>query len=257
MKRPKIKKALVFLVLAPLAFVTLLLIEALLALSGGTEPFKNPSRQPRRLGTHGPALVYVVMGDSTAAGQGGAYERGIALQTAAYLSQSRRVTLTNLSVSGATTDDILRSQLPAALRLKPDIVLLSVGANDVTRLTSGTTLKRSLARIVDRLRESRCDTRIVLTGAPAMGTVRRFAQPLRWVAGLRSSRVNRVFASLIAERQLVWARIAQETGPLFARDATLFAPDRFHPNERGYAAWVPVINAALDEALNQQPISSC
>jgi lysophospholipase L1-like esterase len=47
---------------------------------------------------------------------------------------------------------------------------------------------------------------------------------------------------------VTFAPIAEQTGPLFARDKTLFDSDEFHPNDRGYATWIPVIDRALDEA---------
>ena len=49
------------------------------------------------------------------------------------------------------------------------------------------------------------------------------------------------------------APIAERTGPSFRKDRTLFAADRFHPNARGYALWIAVINDALDAAIARQP----
>jgi lysophospholipase L1-like esterase len=62
--------------------------------------------------------------------------------------------------------------------------------------------------------------------------------------------VNQMFVSEAAELGLTFAPIAKETGPLFRNDRTLFAPDDFHPNDRGYATWIPLLNHALHEALH-------
>jgi hypothetical protein len=48
----------------------------------GSREFQNPSHEPRTFGSVGRALTYVVMGDSTAAGRGGDYGKGIAVSTA-------------------------------------------------------------------------------------------------------------------------------------------------------------------------------
>src|SRR6476660_8507001 len=88
------------------------------------ETFHNPSRDTLRFGTSGSTLAYVVLGDSTAAGQGAPYENGIAVLTARELAKTRTVMLTNLAISGARTRDILAVQLPAAERLRPDLVLI-------------------------------------------------------------------------------------------------------------------------------------
>lgn len=241
------------LLVAIVVLLLVLVVEALLAARGRREPFENPSRSQRMFGERGPALAYAVIGDSTSAGQGGDYERGIALATARHLARERRVTLVNASISGARADDVASEQVEIAAAQAPDVALLAFGANDVIRLTTLRTVRAATETIVERLVAANCDIKIVLTGAPAMGAVPRFAQPLRWVAGLRTRQVNRAIAAIVAERRLTPAPISAETGPLFARDPRLFAADRFHPNERGYATWVPVLTRALDRALEGQP----
>lgn len=234
--------------------VALLLAEIVLASRGQREPFENPSRAPRELGQTGPELTYVVLGDSTSAGQGGEYERGIAISTARHLAaRGRRVRLVNLSVAGAQAEDVAMEQLQAAMRLRPDVVLVSVGANDVVRLSGRRTVRAAMGSIVDGLVTARCEVKIVITGAPDMGATPRFAQPLRWIAGARTKQLNQVFDLVVAERALTLAPIADVTGPLFRRDRTLFAADRFHPSDRGYGAWTPVLTRSLDAALAAQP----
>src|SRR3954451_19239022 len=114
------------------------------------ETFRNPTRDTLQLGASGPTLAYVVLGDSTAAGQGATYEDGIAVLTARELAKTRIVMLTNLAVSGAKTRDVLAVQLPAAERTRPDLVLISVGANDVTHLTRIRSVRFSIVRIIHR-----------------------------------------------------------------------------------------------------------
>ena len=224
-------------------------VEALLAIPGPDDHFHNPGAQPMHFGGPGKPLLYVVMGDSTAAGRGAPYADGIAVQTARHLARSRPVTLVNLAVSGAKIGDVVRDQLPTALRLKPDVVLLAVGANDATHFISSRSIGADLTTILNGLEAARPGVRIVLTGSPDVGTARRFAQPLRWLAGVETARVNTILEPIGRQHGAVWAPIARVTGPLFARDPTLFAVDRFHPNARGYATWLPVLDSGLDKAL--------
>ncbi|MDQ2798130.1 MAG: SGNH/GDSL hydrolase family protein [Armatimonadota bacterium] len=239
---------------APVLCLLVLGVEALIAIPGPDDHFHNPDRKPVRLGEPGKAWTYVVLGDSTGAGRGGHYETGIAMQTARHLARVRPIVLVNLAVSGAKVRDVERDQLPAALRLNPDVVLLAIGANDVTHFTSSGRIQAGLSTILTALAQARPGVRVVLTGSPDVGSVRRFAQPLRWVAGLETRRVNHVVDAVIAAAQsrresVVLAPIAEDIGPQFRKDAGLLAPDRFHPNDRGYALWVPVLNAALDKLL--------
>ena len=233
------------------ALLALLVVEALLARRGPTVAFTPPSPAPRTLGS-GPALDYVVLGDSTAAGQGAPYHRGIALATARHLAHTHRVTLTNLAISGARMRDVERYQLPDAVERRPDVVLIAAGANDVTGLTRVNTVTRSLDAVVRRLRSANPQVAIVVTGSPDMGSIPRLAQPLRAVAGWRTRQMNAAIANLARSRGVVLAPIARETGPIFRRDDGLFAADRYHPDAGGYATWIPVLNTALDAALRSR-----
>jgi acyl-CoA thioesterase-1 len=237
---------------AATAFVGSIVVEISLAVYGrhGVTPCINPSHSPVHFGNIGPNVTFVVIGDSTAAGRGADYADGIAIGVAKHLAVNRNVTLVNLAFSGAVAEDVVRSQLAEAVQLRPDIVLLSVGANDATHFTSAEMLRHELEEIIDRLRRAQPAVRIVVTGCPQMGSVPRFLQPLRWFAGTQTARLNAVFATVVASRPIVWAHIADRTGPIFAKDPTLFAPDNFHPNARGYAVWISVIDQALDRALD-------
>lgn len=197
----------------------------------------------------GQSLSFLILGDSTAVGQGGDYSKGIAISAAELLAESRTVTYQNFAVSGARVNDALQKQLPQTAGLKPDIVLISVGANDVTHMTSLKAVKSDTIKIIDQLRKQNADVKIILTGSPQMGSVLRFPQPSKLLARLQTDRINTVFETIVKEKELIFAPIAQETGPIFLRDPSLFAEDKFHPNNAGYATWKPVITEALERAL--------
>ena len=145
--------------------------------------------------------------------------------------------------------DVRRLQLADVEALRPDIVLLSAGANDVTHLTPVGSMRRDLREIVQRLRAVNPAVRIVITGSPDMGAPPRIPWLLRGLASHRTKVTNRMFEREAAEQQLTFAPIARTTGPLFRADHSLFAADRFHPNDRGYATWFPALHQALAEAL--------
>ena len=190
---------------------------------------------PLTFGSSGELVRYVVLGDSTAAGVGAAAEDGIAIRTAQHLGLTRRVAMRNLGVSGARMRDVLEQQLPEAEAFVPDLVLISAGANDVTHLTPIPSMRRRLQHTVSRLRAANPSVRIVVTGAPDMGSPPRIPFGLRWAASLRTMMVNRMFRAEARTLSIVFAPIAERTGPLFRSDRTLFHADRFHPNARGYA----------------------
>jgi len=247
-------KVLILLAALFFVFIGILIIEGIIASLGEREQFTNPKRESQTFGQKGDKLRYLVMGDSTGAGQGADYSQGIAVVTAKNLAQKYQVEFLNTSISGAQVKDVLSDQLEVGLKFNPDLVLISIGANDVTGRTSLSTVESQLDQLISKILESNCKAKIVLTASPDMGTAPRFAQPLRYVAGLQSQRINKVFDKIILKYNLTLAPIAKETGPLFKKDKSLFAEDRFHPNERGYATWITVLNPILEDTLTSQPL---
>ncbi len=201
----------------------------------------------------GRPLNYVVMGDSTSIGQGVDYADSIGPLSVAHLAKQYRVTYTNVGISGATTRDTLVKQVSAATAHKPDLVLLSVGANDATHFKTGSSVHQAMDQITDALIADNCHVKIVLTGSPAMGSVSRLPWPIKQLMGLRARQINHAYAPVIADKQLTFAGLADKTGAAFMHHPEYFAADNFHPNKAGYAIWAPVINAALDQALASQP----
>lgn len=236
-----------------LLLALIILAQILIARRNPPEDFMNSSTKPLEFGAGDKSLRYAVMGDSTAAGQGADYDQGIAARSAKHLAKNQPVTMVNFGRSGAKTADVLQNQLPEAVKVQPDLVLVSTGANDVTTLARPRKAKRDLRKIVDKLIEANCSVKIVITGAPDMGSIPRFAQPLRFVAGLATIRYNRIVLPLADEKNITLAPIAAETGQTFRENPDLFANDKFHPNEEGYALWAKTINPALDEAVSSQP----
>ena len=86
-----------------------------------------------------------------------------------------------------------------------------------------------------------------------MGASPRIPFGLGWLTDLRTRQLNVIFQRAVRERHLTFAPIALKTGPQFRRDRSLFAADLFHPSDRGYLVWIPVLNDAIDEALASQP----
>lgn len=218
---------------------------ALIAFNGSHVEIPTIPRNEQTEGS-GAALRYAIMGDSTTVGQGAAYQNGYAVATAQYLARTNTVTWKNLGVSGAKARDVRTKQLPDALTFRADVVLIAVGANDALRMTTANTVKHDMAQTIDALRKQNPRIRIVITGAPAMGTIPRFPWPFRQFVGARAEAINTLIEKLAVERHVTFAPIAKETAAIYRAHPEYFAADKFHPNDQGYLPWVPVLIAALD-----------
>ncbi|HEX5144270.1 MAG TPA: SGNH/GDSL hydrolase family protein [Mycobacterium sp.] len=103
---------------------------------------------------------YVALGDSQTEGLWDGDDSsglaGFADRLAARLEQhSPALLYANLAVRGHRVIDVLDSQLPQALSMKPDLITVCIGMNDVTR--PGRTFDRAmadLATVYDRLADS-------------------------------------------------------------------------------------------------------
>ncbi len=190
------------------------------------------------------------LGDSTAAGVGASSaEQAVSRQVARRLG--RPVQLEVLAVSGARVGDVADQQVPR-ITGRPDLILVSVGANDATHLTSLTDVADRYTRLLDRLPPG---VPVVVLGVPDLGGATRLAQPLRSLAVVRGGQVDRIVRDLASSRGAAYVNLARETGPSFRADPDAnLAADHYHPSDAGYAVWAdaitPVVRWALERAAH-------
>lgn len=199
----------------------------------------------------GPApITFVVLGDSTAAGVGAgspakAYPSLLARRLA---EDGHTVRLIALGVSGARVSDVLSDQLPEALRTRPDLVFVGIGANDVTHLTSLDDIRRDTEALLEELEAT--GATVVIAGPPDMRAP-AFLPPLRSLAGWRGRAVADAIEEVAADNEVAVVELARVTGPLFAEDPDRFhSRDDFHPSAAGYELWADAIYPVLEDALN-------
>jgi lysophospholipase L1-like esterase len=239
----------ILIILFGVLLVVILVNTLVVIFSGKAVPAPTIPREEAKLGS-GPELRYLILGDSTTIAQGSDYEDGYVVHTSENLSKDYEVSYRNYGVSGAVTKDVLTLQLPNIKDFKPDIVLVAVGANDVTHLTSTGSIKQDAQSIITQLKKLNREVKIVFTGSASMGDVKRFPWPTSWLARLRTSQVNKSFLEVIESNDNVsFAYIARETGEQFAQNPQYFAEDNFHPNAQGYAVWTEVLNREIQRAL--------
>jgi lysophospholipase L1-like esterase len=189
------------------------------------------------------------IGDSTAAGVGSSSgDMAVSRQVGRRLADEldRPIVLQVVAVSGARVDDVVTQQLA---RVDPgaDVVFLSVGANDVTHVTSTGTFAEQYRTMLDGLPS---EAAVIAIGVPDLGSVTRLAQPLRAVAGWRGSTYDVIAADEAGRAGATRVDLAAGTGPAFRADPDrLLAADHYHPSDAGYAVWADVIVPVALERL--------
>lgn len=191
----------------------------------------------------GEPLRLLAIGDSIIAGVGAErLERALVGQTAAALAErlGRRVDWSALGQTGLRSDALL-NELLGRLPVQPaDVILISIGVNDVTGLRSLRRWRRNLRELIHWLSTYSPDAVLCFGGLPPMGTFPLLPQPLRAVIGLRARSFDAEAASIVAESpRAVHVPVA------FTPRPELFSGDGYHPSEAGYAGYAQAVADAV------------
>lgn len=191
-------------------------------------------------------LRVVWLGDSLAAGLGADDPADTpALATAEALRMDCHISV--LAVPGAKMADVLDTQIPALVSLdapetRPDLVVIAVGANDVSAVTPRADFVADLHHVLTACHP----TPVLLLSLPDIGCATRLGQPLRTVAAARARWLDRAQRSTAARfDNVVRVDIASlPPGVTRAQARTMLCADRFHPSGAGYRVWADRIAAA-------------
>jgi lysophospholipase L1-like esterase len=199
-------------------------------------------------------LHLAVLGDSIAYGQGATRPADtLAARLAADLNAAGMPTDFRVYAVPGARSDALAAQVRRAAARPPDVALVVVGANDLTAVVPPQLAARLLGEAVTALREM--GAQVVVAPAPDLSAVPGVPASMRAVvrAGSNALRAAQTRAALAAGARV--ADSAESTSAHFARDASLFARDRFHPSSAGYAviaaALAPAVRAAGAQALRR------
>lgn len=181
-------------------------------------------------------LLYVAIGDSAAQGVGASRPgRSYVGLVAEHLRNrtGRTVRVVNLSISGARLREAIDLQLPPLRRLRPDIVTVAIGANDVASFDRDR-FARELGEVFDSL--------------PA-GTIVAEVPSFYLGAAERNARIaNAIVHTLAAEHGFEVAPLHSTTRRQGAARYAFnqVSADFFHPNDRGYRVWASAFLPAVD-----------
>jgi acyl-CoA thioesterase-1 len=198
-----------------------------------------------------PDPLYVALGDSTAAGvgarSGGGYPERLVARLQPRVGALR---LINLGESGATTADVLETQVPRALLTRPRLITLGIGINDVGLQLPDDAFALNLEETVVPLR--RLAAPIVICNIPDLALAPAVARlvPVH-VYEKRIELFNEHIAATAARHGLAlvdlysWSREALPGRP------ELFSPDGFHPSALGYEVWAERMAPHIEPLFGQ------
>ena len=186
-------------------------------------------------------FIYLALGDSVAQGIGASSpQKSYVGQIAQHIEKTtgRKVHIINISVTGAIASEVVTNQLPRIKNLKPDLVTLDIGANDINKKIPAAEFENNF--------------RIILAAIPTKKTI---------VADLPTFERGPKQETLIAINNMIHPIIAEygfKLSPIYdftsatIHDWTTYAADFFHPSDKGYRNWYNAFATKLDSTINNQ-----
>lgn len=212
-----------------------------------------PEAAGPRLGRcgEGDLLKLLIVGDSAAAGVGvDKQSDSLAGQLSSSLAAHYQVQWQLLAKSGNTSADVLK-MLEVLAPQRFDVVMLSVGVNDVTHFTRTAHWVNNLQAVLALLGSKFSVKKVVLASIPPMQFLQAIPQPLRWWLGQRANRLNIVLA-MIADNATGGIKLSLD----LPFESHYLAEDGFHPSKIAYRLWAEqaaeVIKSALQHGKDPQ-----
>jgi acyl-CoA thioesterase I len=197
------------------------------------------------------AVLYVALGDSTVEGVAATsparnyvsrlHERLRAIYPAARVR--------NLGRGGAVSQDVLSTQLPRAVELRPDLVTMSVGPNDITEGVSVEDYARTIDRILGTLVR---DTRavVIVNLLPDLAVTPRFrSSGERERVGELTVRFNDALTRKARAHRVTTVDLYTASRDEVPRHPELVAADGYHPSDLGYERWAELMWAAVEQRV--------
>ena len=180
----------------------------------------------------GVRLRLLIIGDSAAAGVGVKHQdEALAGKLVGLLQKTYTLQWKLIARTGATT--LSTFKMLSKLESKSyDVVVLSLGVNDVTGMSGSETWLAQQQRLLDKIKSLYTPRLIIVNGIPPMQLFPALPQPLRWYLGKKAALMSNLLQSHLTKAQdIVFLPLD------FANDPGLMASDGFHPGPEAYSVW--------------------
>ncbi len=182
-------------------------------------------------------ITYVALGDSAAQAIGASSPmKGYVGLIAKHIEEKtgKSVKVINVSKTGAKMEDYLNDQASIFSTVKPDIVTIEIGANDVANFDADY-FRATFTSVLNSLPDGS-----LVSNMPLFNS-----RPGSTANGSRASEI--IEEELSKYPRLVFVDLQQETEQ--NQSIFGFAPDLFHPNNMSYKNWA---NAFINQIENKE-----
>ncbi|MEZ2903003.1 SGNH/GDSL hydrolase family protein [Acinetobacter terrestris] len=223
-----------FLKISTIALIPSLIIQ-------GNAVKKNTLRLPEPEGNRqgiigtGKALSILILGDSAAAGVGVQIQEDALL--GAVLNQLKDQYQINYMLeakTGHSTGQVIKTAKNMSAQ-HFDVVITSVGVNDITKLTSPKNWIKKQQQLYAEINQKFTPELIIASGVPPMNMFPALPNPLAWLFGQYSKAMNETLDKFVQQQtNMQWIKYDLEQFKLLNLE---MAADGFHPSKEIYTLW--------------------
>ena len=183
----------------------------------------------------GKSLSLLILGDSAAAGV------GVNVQDDALLGSILKELSSEFSIqfylhatTGFTTDQVIQS-IQTLETQHFDVIITSVGVNDITKFTSPQAWIAKHKQLYQRLKHKFSPQLTIASGVPPMDQFPALPNPLAWLFGQYAKAMNLELGQFVAQqKQMEWIEYDLKK---FLTLNLAMAKDGFHPSKEIYQYW--------------------
>ncbi len=184
------------------------------------------------------AKKFLIIGDSLAVGVGGKETESLGGRLHADYPEA---SIQNLSVSGAKIEDGLKIINQIGESEKFDVIIIQLGANDITQQTPISKVIEGATQILKKAKM--LSNKVIFLTSGSVGYAPIFIKPSSYFLTYRSTQFFKLFKEISAENRVTFIDLfhEKENDPFLKNINLYYAKDYFHPSGEGYGIWYKVI----------------
>jgi acyl-CoA thioesterase I len=193
-------------------------------------------------------IRYVALGDSYTIGTSVSERERWPDQLVARLPQLELVA--NLGVNGFTSRDVIEVELPQLGGLRPELITLLIGVNDVVQGVPVETYRQNVVQILDDAVDRVGAARVLVVTTPDYTVTPSgadYGDPVQQSAGIRA---NNAIITEVARGLGIQVVDIYDISLGAATDRGLVASDGLHPSGAQYRLWVELVAPAVSAMLD-------
>lgn len=187
----------------------------------------------------------LIVGDSTSYGVGASDKNESLIGLIS--GDHRDYNITNKSVSGLRTHQLIN--ILREIDESYDVVVISIGSNDVTRYTNLFLLREDLNQVF--IESKRVGQKVIVTLPGSIGSSRILPRPITLTWEIYFDKMREVFIRASKDSNVIYTEyyIEKSIDPFYTKQVEYHADDSFHPSSIGYKAWYYEIKDDLGKVL--------